>query len=49
MVRWPGEQRNIKSEEFAEGVDEDNTEFKARGKSKHLIYVLEGSPHISPR
>lgn len=49
MPRWPGEHKKIKSEAFAEDVDEDNTDFNARGKSKHQIYVLDGSPHISPK
>ena len=49
MARWPGEHRNIKTEKFAEGVDEDNTDFKARGKSKHSVYILEDSKHISPK
>ena len=51
MTRWPGEHKKIKTEKFAEGVDEDNTDFKARGKAgnKHSIYVLEGSPHLSPK
>ena len=49
MPRYPGEYRKIKSEKFAVGADEDNTTWKARGKSKHSIYVLESSPHISPK
>ena len=51
MPRWPGEHRKIKREKFAEDVDEDNTDFKARGPpaNKKAIYVLEGSPHLSPK
>ncbi len=40
-------EKKITTLPFAQGVNEDNTTWKARGPTKKTVYNLEGLPWVS--